>query len=180
MPVRDRKPGARLPIVLGTLLALGTWGCATITLDLPDKGDVDEVSLGQAPMATGGALRVDPAPGGEVLTYRFKYYRRGMDTAEWNPFLADHLKRELHRRGIDTRRGRNVTVRLVEFEAGEIALEVGRRVELVVEFLGDGFHKQYTGSGSGIWISLKGAMGEATSDVLAQVLSDEAFQALAR
>jgi len=180
LPVQDRKPGLLLPMVLGTLLALGTSGCATIVLDMPDRDDVDEVSLERAPMPTGGALRVVAAPGGEVLTYRYKYYRRGMDTEEWNPFLAAHLKRELDRRGVDTHRGRNVTVRLVEFEAGEIALEVGTRVELVVEILGDGIHKRYTGSASGIWISLKGAMGEAASDVLAEVLSDEAFQALAR
>ena len=78
-----------------------------------------------------------------------------------------------------TDQGGKVRLYLVEFEAGEIALEVGTRVELVVEVLGDGFHKLYTGSASGIWISTKGAMGEATSDVLAEVLSDEAFQALA-
>ncbi len=174
------KPVANLwiSIVLAALIVLGTPGCATITVDLPDNHDVDEVPLALVPKFVGGALRVLPATGGEVLTYRFRYYRRGMDPAEWNPFLVAHLKRELARRGVDTDRGRTVTVRLIEFEAGTKALGGGKRAIFVVEVLGDGFKKRYTGSDSGYWSTLDGTMGRAVSEVLAEMLGDEAFQAL--
>ena len=166
--------------VLFTFIALGSSGCITVNLDLPDNDDVDEVSFELAPMLAGGTLQVLPALGGEVLTYRFRAHRRGMDPAEWNPFMVAHLKRALERRGVDTRRGKTVTVRLVDFEAGVIALDAGTRAVLAFEIEGNGFRKRYSGSASGLWISRKGATGEAMTEILASALGDEDFRALMR